>query len=198
MRMLLSSRRCRRSIRDAIPARFLLHINSRIRVQHEPSERPAEAEARSRLGDWEAGAIVGPGGACLATLADRAPRPLVGGRAASRTCADVADVIASAPSGGPLETVAPDRGKESANDAEPSVGPGGAQSYLCEPHHPWRKGTNENANGLIGELFPKGTDSSRVTGEEVRRAFEMINGRPRKALEYRTANEAYREMSHSA
>lgn len=51
----------------------------------------------------------------------------------------------------------------------------------------------ENANGLIREFFPKGADFSRVTGEEVERAFALINDRPREVLGYRTASEAYRE-----
>ena len=76
---------------------------------------------------------------------------------------------------------------------------GGVQFYFCEPHHPWQKPTVENTNGLIREFFPKGTDFSKVTAEEVRRAFGLINDRPRKVLGYRTANEAYREgLLHSA
>ena len=64
---------------------------------------------------------------------------------------------------------------------------------LCEPRHPWQKPTVENTNGLIRESFPRGTDFSRVSGEEVARAFGLINDRPRKDLGHRTANEAYRE-----
>ena len=57
----------------------------------------------------------------------------------------------------------------------------------------------ENTNGLIREFFPKGTDFSKVTREEVEKAFRLINDRPRKVLGHRTANEAYREeLLHSA
>lgn len=49
------------------------------------------------------------------------------------------------------------------------------------------------------EFFPKGTDFSKVTREEVGRAFRLINDRPRKVLGYRTANEACWEgLPHSA
>ncbi len=58
----------------------------------------------------------------------------------------------------------------------------------------WQKPTVENTNGLIREFFPKGTDFSRVTDEEVQEVFEKINDRPRKVLGFRTANEVYREM----
>lgn len=70
--------------------------------------------------------------------------------------------------------------------------------HFCRPHRPWQKPTVENTSGLIREFFPKGTDFSRVTDEEVQEVFEKINDRPRKVLWFRTANEVYREMLHSA
>ena len=100
--------------------------------------------------------------------------------------------------GRPLETVTPDRGKEFANHAQVSEALGGVQFYFCEPHHPWQKPTVENTNGLIREFFPKGTDFSRVSDEEVRHVYQLINDRPRKVLGFKTANEVYREMLHSA
>ena len=63
---------------------------------------------------------------------------------------------------------------------------------------PWQKPTVENTNGLIREFFPKGTDFSRVSDEEVRHVYQLINDRPRKVLGFKTANEVYREMLHSA
>jgi IS30 family transposase len=189
-------RRLRRRGRRLMSGRE--EARGKIHARHELSERPAEADARSRLGDWEADTVVGPGGACLVTLVDRASRLLVGGLSASRSSSDVGDVEVAALSGRPLRTVTPDRGKELANNAEVSERLGGVQFYFCEPHHPWQKGANENTNGLLREFFPKGTDFSRVTDEEVARAYELINDRPRKVLGYRTANEVYREMLHSA
>ena len=79
-----------------------------------------------------------------------------------------------------------------------NAGEGGVPFHFCQPHHPWQKPTVEDTNVLIRELFPKGTDFSRVTDEEVQEVFEKINDRPRKVLGFRTANEVYREMLHSA
>ncbi len=101
--------------------------------------------------------------------------------------------------GRPLETITPDRGRGLATRADVTAGLGGAQLHLCQPHSPRQEGTVENANGLIREFFPKGTDFSRVTDGEVERAFALVNDRPRRALGYRTASEAYREeLLHSA
>lgn len=129
---------------------------------------------------------------------DRASRLLVGGKAGTHTAEAVGRAEAASPRGRPLETATPDRGKEFANHAQVSEALGGVQLYFCEPHHPWQKPSVENTNGLIREFFPKGTDFSKVTDEEVQHVFDMINDRPRKVLGFRTANEVYREMLHLA
>lgn len=172
----------------------------KIRVSHEISERPEEADERARLGDWEDDTVVGePAGACLVTITDRRSRLLVGGKACAHTSTEVGKVEVAALTGRPLKSVTPDRGKEFANHQEVSERLGGVQFYFCEPHHPWQKPTVENTNGLIREFFPKGTDFGKVTDEEVQHVFDMINDRPRKVLGYRTANEVYQEeLLHSA
>ena len=180
------------------PRRGREETRGRIKVDHEVSERPREADARSRLGDREDDAVVGPAPACPVTMTGRASRLLVGGRARAHSSAEVAKAEVRALAGRPLETVTPDRGKEFANHREASRAPGGVPFYFCQPHRPWQKPTVENTSGLIREFFPKGTDFSRVTDEEVQEVFEKINDRPRKALGFRTANEVYREMLHSA
>lgn len=160
-------------------------------VPHELSERPAEADRRERPGDWEADTVVGGrAGACLVTLAERRDGFLAGGRSPKRGREEVASVMVSALSGQVALTVTPDRGKEFAGWAE-VAGATGAEFYFCSPHHPWEKGTVENTNGLIREYFPKGTDFSAVTDEEVARVYDEINRRPRKRLGWRTPWEVH-------
>ena len=163
----------------------------KIRVSHELSERPAEADRRERPGDWEGDTVVGRGsGPCLVTLVDRRSRLLAGGRAAARTKDAVADVEVAALRGQPCETVTPDRGKEFADHAR-ATRETGSEFYFCSQHHPWEKGTVENTNGLLREYFPKGTDFSLVTDGEVAEVYDAINHRPRKCLGWRTPWEVH-------
>ena len=52
--------------------------------------------------------------------------------------------------------------------------------------------------GSCASSSPKGSDFGKVTNEEVQHAVELICDRVRKVLKYRTANEVFREMLHSA
>lgn len=69
----------------------------------------------------------------------------------------------------------------------------GFRVYFCDPHSPWQRGTNENTNGLLRQFFPKGTEFADVTDEEVREAQDLLNGRPRETLGWRTPAEALAE-----
>ena len=180
------------------PRRGREETRGRIEADHEASGRPREADALPRLGGWEDDTVAGPTPACLVTMAGRASRLPVGGRARAHSSAEAAEAEARALAGRPLEAVTPDRGKEFASHREASRALGGVPFCFCQPHRPWQKPTVGNTNGLMREFFPKGTDFSRVTDEEVQEVFEKINGRPRKVLGLRTANEVYREMLHSA
>ncbi|ELS49307.1 transposase insI for insertion sequence element IS30b/c/d [Microcystis aeruginosa FACHB-905 = DIANCHI905] len=67
----------------------------------------------------------------------------------------------------------------------------GADFYFATPYHSWERGLNEHTNGLLRQFFPKGTNFKIVKPEEVERAVNLINNRPRKCLDYRTPNEVF-------
>ena len=70
-----------------------------------------------------------------------------------------------------------------------------ATVYFAHPYSPWERGLNENTNGLIRKFYPKGTDFSEVTKEELLRVQNLINERPRKSLNYKTPKEVlYKDL----
>jgi IS30 family transposase len=49
------------------------------------------------------------------------------------------------------------------------------------------------SNGLLRQYFPKGTDLSRWSAEEIGAVAAALNGRPRKTLGWKTPAEALDE-----
>jgi len=56
------------------------------------------------------------------------------------------------------------------------------QVYFAHPPSPWKRGTNENTNGLIRQCFPQGTGCSRASRRQITHVQTLLNARPRKTL----------------
>jgi IS30 family transposase len=170
---------------------------SRIKDATPISERPAEADARLP-GHWEGDLIKGKNNAsAIATLVERHTRftllvPLPDGWKADV----LADALAQAVTALPAHLWASltwDRGTEMAAHATFTLTTG-IKVYFADPHSPWQRPSNENTNGLLRQYLPKGTDLNTVPPERLTEIQDLINGRPRKLLDFRTPAEALDEL----
>ncbi|MCA1607208.1 MAG: IS30 family transposase [Acidobacteria bacterium] len=162
------------------------------------SERPVEAGDRAVPGFWEGDLIIGKGGKSqIATLVERTSRFTMLVRIPYDRCAErVAALLARK-----METLPEflrhsltwDQGKEMARHGEFTVRTG-LPVYFCDPHSPWQRGSNENTNGLLRQYFPKGTDLSLHTQEELDRVAAELNGRPRETLNWRKPIEVLEKL----
>jgi IS30 family transposase len=86
-----------------------------------------------------------------------------------------------------------DRGKEMSAHAQFKIETG-IPVFFADPQSPWQRGTNENTNGLLRQYFPKGTDLSRWSAEEIDAVARALNTRPRKTLGWKTPAGALNEQ----
>ena len=63
--------------------------------------------------------------------------------------------------------------------------------YFAHPYASWERGTNENTNGLIRQYFPKNRDFTTITQQEIDKAMNRLNNRPRKRLGFKTPNQVF-------
>ncbi len=63
--------------------------------------------------------------------------------------------------------------------------------YCADSYSFWQKGARENANKILREYFPKGSDFKNITQEQFNQAQYEINMRPRKKLGYSTPKKEF-------
>lgn len=182
------------------------HVSPEVMI----SQRPAEAADRAVSGHWEGDLILGLRSSAIGTLVERTTRftlllhlPPMPGYAdrvrekngpalADHGAEAVRDAIARSITTLPMRlrrSLAWAQGAELSQHARLRIDTG-VPVYFCDPHSPWQRGTTENTNGLLRHYFPKGTDLSAHTAEDLEAVAAALNARPRKALGWRTPAEA--------
>lgn len=176
----LRRRRKTRRRKGTVETRRKIVIRNRIQ------ERPQEAEDRPVIGLWEADTVVGKtGSAHLVTITDRGSRYLLAGRVARKSSALVCDETIALLSALPKEkcrTITPDRSKEFSNHGSVTQALNGLPFYFPDSHAPWRRGTNENTNGLLREYLPKSFDIALPSDQELTGFLQKLNSRLCKGL----------------
>lgn len=136
---------------------------------------------------------------CLATFAERKMRQYMAIKIPNRTSEAMNKAIAQAMSKYPAGTFLSftcDNGKEFSGFKEIEER-FKILVYFAHPYASWERGTNENHNGLLREFFSKKTNFKDISVKELNNAVQLINKRPRKVLDFKSAQEDFDEnISH--
>ena len=165
------------------------------------SERPAEADDRITPGHWEGDLIKGAGNASsVGTIIERTSRLVMlakmKGSDALSAYEGFTGKLGKIPE--PLrKTLTYDQGKEMAMHAKLTEKLS-MNVYFAEPHSPWQKGAIENANGLIRQYLPKGTDLSVHSQRDLDKIAHELNTRPRKCLNWETPLEVFNRFEYQS
>lgn len=181
------------------------------------TKRPKDVDDRKQPGHWEGGLIIGLNRSAIGTLIERTTRyamlvhlprqegyglippkkngPALAGygaltmkEALVRTMNPLPQIL--------RQSLTWDRGKELSAHVLFTQDTG-VPVYFADPKSPWQRGSNEHLNGLLRQYFPKGTDLSRWTAEELAAVAHTLNNRPRGILGWRTPYEAFTDQIRS-
>lgn len=170
------------------------HVTKATNIKNRVSihERPQEANGK-RFGDWEMDLIVDKDGNAILTMIERSTNYLMmqklkEGKKALPLAKAVRRLLL--PYKAKLLTITTDNGSEFAAH-EWITAQLGVQVYFTDSYSSWQKGAVENANKLIRQYIPKGTDLSSITDGFIMKVQKKINTRPREKLKFSTPKEEF-------
>lgn len=157
--------------------------------------RPKIIEKRKRIGDWEGDTLGSKPGMkpSILTHVERKSGFLLADKIENKTAEHVREITVKSFGSIPREkrkTCTYDNGIEF-SEFELIERYAKIMIYHAYPYHSWERGTNENTNGLLRQFFPKKANFNLVTQNEVDKATELINNRPRKRLAYSSPSEVF-------
>lgn len=163
-------------------------------------ERPREVADRTVPGHWEGDLIIGKNrSSSLGTLVERTTRTTILVPLKNKEAETVRKSFAKEVKRLPKQlriSLTYDQGREMA-EHKLFTKQTEAKVYFAHLASPWERGTNENTNGLIRQFFPKGTDFNKVSRKEIKKVQHLLNGRPRKILNWQTPYEVFNKTMQS-
>ena len=150
-------------------------------------------EKRWYYGDWEADLVIGKHHeGAIVTLVERKSRFMVCKHVVNKTKHLVADAIIEAltPYVEGVNSITFDNGLEFAGHEQVAEALG-CRTYFAKPYRSYERGTNENLNGELRRYFPKSWSLAYVEPLWLAYALSQINGRRRKILKYKTAQQLF-------
>jgi len=177
-------RYCKKSVKVAINDKKSIEI------------RPLKLLLLQTFGNWEIDTIFGKDQkSYLLTIVEMGTKYTIIRKIPNKEAATVKAAIEQiqAETGIVIKTITSDNGGEFAAHAELSK-IFGFDWYFCHPFCSGERGLNENTNGLIRDFLPKGTDFNLIDDEEILRIQNILNMRPRKALNFKRPVYAFIDM----
>ncbi len=163
-------------------------------------QRPVEADGK-RFGDWEMDTIVGKDGkGAIVTLTERSTNMILMERLPQgKRPEPLAKVVIRLlfPYRHTIRSITTDNGSEFCAHKliSKALAPKGSENpnliFFADSYSSWQKGAIENANKLIRQYIPKGTDFSSLTDAFIRKIQHKINRRPRKKLGFLSPKEFF-------
>jgi len=159
---------------------------------------PEIASQRTEEGDWEGDTVVGKRAgkeAVVLSLLEKKTENYLAVRIPEKTSeavmavmemlkAEYGDRFAQV-----FKTITVDNGSEFADFVQCESW--GAQVFFAHPYTSWERAQNERHNGLFRAFVPKGTSMEDYSAEDILRAADELNARPRKKLGYATPEELF-------
>src|SRR5579862_6567507 len=185
---LMDHLRTKRRMRRSRHSRIFKDSRGRIADAISIRERPAEVEDRAVPGHWEGDLLSGSKNSHMVTLVERHSRFAMLIKVPSKDTAVVVTALSRHIRKLPAalrRSLTWDRGLEMAKHKDYRYATD-VQVYFCDPQSPWQRGTNENTNLLLRQYFPRGTDLSGYSQEQLDQVSLLLNQRPRKTLGFET------------
>lgn len=171
-------------------------------------QRPTQADG-TRFGDWEMDTIVGKDGkGAILTLTERSTNmTLMEKLPHGKHPEPLAKIVIRLlfPYRHTIKSITTDNGSEFCCHKliSKALAPKEVRNpnlvFFADSYSSWQKGAIENANKLIRQYIPKGTDFSIITDDFIRKIQHKLNRRPRKKLNFESPkNVFFRKIANFA